>query len=188
MRNLQLEGIVIKRYNVGEADRLLVLFTKEQGKLKVLGKGIRKISSRRASHLEIFSQVNLSLHQNKTIPYVLEAQIINNFRNIRQNLRKIAISYHLCEIINKLLPEKEKNEELYNSLIETLLLLEKENSSVKIRRIIRFFVNNLLTKLGYITYNQDTAYSLLMTEIESITEQPLSTIKLLTKVSKEFES
>lgn len=185
MRNLQLEGIVVKRYNIGEADRLLVIFTKNQGKVKLLAKGIRKIISRRAPHLEIFSQVNILVHQSKNYSYITEAQLIYGFPKLRQNFRKIVITYHLCEIIDKLLPEKEKNEELYRLFFEALLCLEKENSALKIRQIVRFFVNNLLVKLGYMTDVKDTAYSLLLTEIENIIERPLATMKLLTKISQD---
>ena len=187
MDNFHLEGIVIKRINIGEADRLLTLFSKKQGKIKILGKGIRKIASRRAPHLEIFSQVNVFLHQGKIYPYVTEAQLIYGFSDLRKNFRKIVITYHLCEIIDKLLPEKEKNEELYHSFIDTLLFLEKENSAIRIRQGVRFFVNNLLTKLGYITHGKDTAYSQLIYEIENIIEKPLSTLRLLTKISREIE-
>lgn len=186
MDNFHLEGIVIKRINLGEADRLLTLFSKKQGKIKVLAKGIRKVASRRAPHLEIFSQVNVSLHQGK-FPFVNEAQLIYGFPQVRKNLRKIMIAYHLCEIIDKLLPEKEQNEELYRLFIDALLFIEKEKSSTKLRQTVRFFVNNLLTKLGYTTYKKESTYSQLINEIENIIEKPLSTLPLLTKISREIE-
>lgn len=187
MRNYRVEGIVLKRINIGEADRIIVLFTKYHGKIKVIGKGIRKLTSKRAPHLEIFSHVVVYLHETKFLPFVTEAQLIHSFGKLRENFRKVAIAYHLCEIVERLFPEKEKNKELYLSFLETLHLLDRESSPVKIRQQVRLFVHNLLLKLGYLPPNQKVTYSLLLSEIEKIIERPLSTLKLLTKIAQEIQ-
>ena len=55
IRTYKVNAIVLARRNIGEADKLITLFTKEYGKKKVLAKGIRRVSSRRAPYLEQFS-------------------------------------------------------------------------------------------------------------------------------------
>lgn len=185
MRNYKVLGIVIKRVNVGEADRIIILFTPKQGKIRVLGKGLRKLNSRRAPHLEIFSYVSVFIHESRYLPYVTEASLLNGFINIRKNFRKVAIAFHLCEIVDKLLPEKEKNEELFNSLLSVIRLLDSGQSYVEIRKGVRLFVEDMLLRLGYIHSNQKFTYSQLIAEIENIIEKPLKTLRLLTKLSKE---
>jgi len=65
MKSYKAEGIVIKRKNFGEADRILTVFTKKYGKIKVLAKGVRRITSRRGPNVELFNQVELVLHQGR---------------------------------------------------------------------------------------------------------------------------
>lgn len=185
MRNYRLEAIVLKRINVGEADRIITLLTKSQGKIKTIAKGIRKLSSRRAPHLEIFSHLNLYVHDTKFMPYVTEAQLLDGFPSIRNNLRKVAIAYHLCEIADKLLPEKEKNEGAFESILVVFTLLNKSASLTETRGAVRVFVQNLLQKLGYINLNSKLTYSQLIVKIEEIIEKPLKTLRLLTNLSKE---
>lgn len=187
MKSYRLEGIVIKRINIGEADRIIIFFSKESGKIKVLGKGIRKITSRRGPHLEIFSLVKVFIHESKIFPYITEAQLMYGFSQLRRSFRKVAIAYHLCEIVEELLPEREKNEMLYDSLVNALYLIENENSPEVIRKGVRVFVHSLLNKLGYLPPRKNFSYSQLISEIESIVERPLSTLRLLTKISRNLQ-
>src|SRR5260221_14392220 len=70
------ESIVLKRRNVGEADRILTIFTKRFGKMRVIAKGVRRITSRRAGHIEVFSHVVLTLHAYKNMDIVSKAAAI----------------------------------------------------------------------------------------------------------------
>ncbi|PIZ97846.1 MAG: DNA repair protein RecO, partial [Candidatus Levybacteria bacterium CG_4_10_14_0_2_um_filter_35_8] len=55
MNSYKTEGIVIKRRNLGEADKILTIFTKRYGKIQVKAPGIRKINSRRSPHVELLN-------------------------------------------------------------------------------------------------------------------------------------
>ncbi len=182
--NYRLEGIVLKRINVSEADRVITLLSSSQGKIRVIAKGIRKLNSRRAPHLEIFSHLTLYVHESKFLLYVTEAELIDGFIQVRKNFRKVTIAYHLCEITDKLLPEKEKNAGVFESLLAALALLNNSTSLTETRQGVRVFVQNLLQKLGYINLNQKLTYSQLIVRIEEIIEKPLKTLRLLTKISK----
>ena len=65
-RTYRVEAVVLRRIDFGEADRVLVLFTRERGKLPVVAKGIRRISSRMAGHLELFARPRSSLQRAPT--------------------------------------------------------------------------------------------------------------------------
>ena len=72
-RSYRAEAIVLKHHDWGEADRILTAFTREHGKLRVIAKGVRKIRSRRAGHLEPFTHVMLQLAKSKELPIVTQA-------------------------------------------------------------------------------------------------------------------
>jgi len=73
MRGFKTEGIVLKRRNFGEADRILTVFTKDRGKISVLAKGVRRITSRRAGNVELLNRVSIFLHQTRGMPILTEA-------------------------------------------------------------------------------------------------------------------
>ena len=60
-RSYRTEALVIRHTNFGEADRILTLYSREKGKIRVVAKGVRKLKSRKAGHLEPFTRVQLQL-------------------------------------------------------------------------------------------------------------------------------
>ena len=60
-RNIRVEAVVLRHSDWGEADRLLVIYSREQGKLRAIAKGLRKIQSRKAGHLEPFTRAAIML-------------------------------------------------------------------------------------------------------------------------------
>lgn len=181
MKRHKVEGIVIRRTKSGEADRIVVFFTPSLGKVRAIGKGLRRIKSKRAPHLEIFSVVQTILVENRLHNYyIAEVELINGFSGLRKDYRKITIAYHLCEIVDKMLPEKEKNKDLYYIFLDTLLNLNENQNTIESRTIVRKFVYNLLYKLGYLKEEEKHyTYSQLIFEIENIIEKPLKTLRLL---------
>ena len=60
-RSSKVEAVILQHSDWGEADRLLRIFSREQGKLKIVAKGARRIRSRKAGHLEPVTRVSLLL-------------------------------------------------------------------------------------------------------------------------------
>ncbi|MGH7246436.1 MAG: DNA repair protein RecO, partial [Candidatus Levyibacteriota bacterium] len=71
MKHFKVEGIIIKRRNMGEADRVLTILTKDQGKMTIKAKGVRKIASKRASHIEPLNKVTMSIYKKTHMPVLL---------------------------------------------------------------------------------------------------------------------
>ena len=82
MRSFRVEGIVIKRKDFGEADRILTVFTRHQGKIQVIAKGVRKINSRRSAHVELLNHCILNIHEAK-LPILTEAEALNHFSPLK---------------------------------------------------------------------------------------------------------
>lgn len=79
----KVEAVVIAHRELGEADRVVRVFSRENGKLVTLAKGVRKIQSRKAAHLEPFTQSALVLARGKTFWIITQAETINAFPQIR---------------------------------------------------------------------------------------------------------
>lgn len=146
LRHFSSEAIVLARRNHSEADRLLVLFTKDHGKLNLLAKGVRKLTSRKRGHIEVFSHVKFSVSLGHTWNLMTEVEALNSFDRVRRDLKKVAVGYYLMDVINKLTHGEEKNEELFLLALKSLSELE---SSDKLKSLRKNFVYEALTLLGF---------------------------------------
>jgi recombinational DNA repair protein (RecF pathway) len=144
------EGIIIKRRNYGEADRILTVLTPYKGKISITAKGVRRITSRRAGNVEVLNKVRLHIFEGKGLSVLTEAESIETFSKIKSDLVLSSYGSHLIELIDRLIPDNQLNPNAYNLLATTLTLLE-----VNPRQIwIRSFEIKLLAELGFWSNNQ----------------------------------
>ena len=73
------QAIVLRTQKLGEADRIITLFTKEHGRLRAVAKGVRRTKSKFGARLEPTSYVDLQLYSGKTFDIVTQAEGIENF-------------------------------------------------------------------------------------------------------------
>lgn len=139
------EGVVLKRRDFGEADRLLTLLTRSHGKLSVLAKGVRRITSRRSGNVELLNRVIVYLHPGKNFYLLTEAESLDTFQKIKEDLTLSTVAFHILEITDKLAAEGQENRNLYQLLVGVLKIL-----SVNPRQIfIRAFEVKILSILGF---------------------------------------
>ena len=62
------EAVVLRHSEYGEADRILTLFTRQRGKTRAIVRGVRRVTSRKAGHLEPFTHVKLQLAKGRDMP------------------------------------------------------------------------------------------------------------------------
>jgi DNA repair protein RecO (recombination protein O) len=172
-RRYSTEGIVLSKINYGEADRILTLFTKDQGKVRVIAKGVRKIKSRKRGHLEVFNQVRFSATKVHNFDIMTEAELIEGHSDLKKDLRKVSVAYYLVEIINKLTQTDEKHELLYYFLAEKLHELNETRSLKKFR--IKSACD-LLMELGFWPYGKELSDP--DSVIEDMIEKKLSTTRV----------
>src|SRR3989344_4204327 len=138
------EGLILKRSNFGEADRVITVLTDRYGKISVIAKGVRRITSRRAGNVELLNRVKLHLFKAKN--YKLnEAQSLETFPTIKNNLTLSTTAFHVIELVNRLTPEEQKNPRLYSLTLATLQILEKNPRQI----FIRAFEVKILAILGF---------------------------------------
>lgn len=176
-RTYKTEGIILKRTNFGEADKIITVFSKNHGKLRVLGKGIRKITSRRAPHLELFNQAAVFLHEGKNFDLVTEAQITNSYQEVRKDLGKIRAAYFAAELVDSLCPEKQVNRQVF-ILLENFLNEINKSKLSSYRNLCQKFASEIAVELGYLRREKISPDFDIINFIESIIERKLRTRKL----------
>lgn len=140
-------GIIVKRTAYGETDYILTLLSANHGKFTALAKGVRKITSRRGGHLDLFSHILLSLHVGSGFDLVTEVETLNNFATLRGDLEKISSSFFVCEVVNLLLPDGEKNYSVYRLVLETLNKIDSNQTPSQ--EVKGRFAKEILMDLGY---------------------------------------
>ncbi|MEK7565592.1 MAG: DNA repair protein RecO [Patescibacteria group bacterium] len=174
MRSYKTPGIILARRNFSESDKILTILTPGLGKIVILAKGIRRINSRRAPHLELFNEVGLVLHRGKTFDIVTESKIINNFPSLRQDLKLIGFVYYSAEVLERILPERQKHEPVYYNFQNFL----KNLSIVNTENIVKEFVVQLLWELGYLPKGQYPKMGV-TNFVESIIERKIRSKKFI---------
>jgi DNA repair protein RecO (recombination protein O) len=140
------EGIVLARRNFGEADRILVIYTKNFGKVSLLAKGIRRPKSRKRGHVEVFNNIKFQAVAGRGLDIMTEAEVIEDFSEVRKSLRKISLAYYLMEVVGRITHEGEEKTGVYCLLLTSL---QKLKSAKMLKKLRLDFITDLLITLGY---------------------------------------
>lgn len=140
-------AVVLRHSDWGEADRLLTLYTREQGKVRAIARGARKVTSRKAGHLEPFTHVTLQLARGRDLLIVTQAETVNAFLALREDLLKTGYAAYVLELIDRFTYEGEGGDAaLFRLITETLERVEKELDAWL---AIRYYEMRLLDHLGF---------------------------------------
>lgn len=145
-RNYQTEAIVIKKTKFGEADRLLTLFTLEHGKIRAIAKGAMRPKSKLGGNVELLTHSLLMLARGRNLDIITQAQTLNNFISIRDNLDLISCGFYVAELIDTFTEEDVEDRPLFELLLNTLKDLAESKDG---DRILRYFELRVLDHLGY---------------------------------------
>ncbi|MBC7264002.1 MAG: DNA repair protein RecO [Chloroflexi bacterium] len=140
------EAIVLKRSDLGEADRLLTLYTPDMGKLRVVAKGVRKPTSRKSGHVELFSLTDLLIARGRNLDIVTQAEVIEPHRILREDLLRASYAHYVSELVDRFTGEEEENFPLYRLLSSTL---DWVCTSGDLSLTVRYFELHLLELVGY---------------------------------------
>jgi DNA repair protein RecO (recombination protein O) len=140
------EAIVLRRRDQGEADRVLTVFTPDMGKQQLLAKGVRKITSRKAGHVELFTHSQFLVAKARTWGIVTQAETIHAFRPLREDLLRTSYAYYAAELVDRFTQEGDENRRLFELLLAALGWLGEARD---LRLLARFFELRLLALVGY---------------------------------------
>lgn len=139
-------AVILGRHDLGEADRILTLLTPGQGKLRAVARGIRRISSRKAGHLELLTHANLLLARGRTLDVITQAETVRSFPGLRVELERAGRAYYIAELAQAFAQEGQPGPGLFDLFLDTL---EEVESGEQPALAVRYFELHLLTLGGY---------------------------------------
>ena len=145
-RNYQTEAIIIKGVKLGEADRILTLYTPHLGKIQAVAKGVRRPRSKMAGHLELLTYSQVWLARGRNLDTVTGCQTINSFLQLKSDLWLTSCALYTTELVNQFAAEHIENYPLFQLLLKTLEPLCKDKDK---ELVLRYFEINLLNQVGY---------------------------------------
>lgn len=139
------EAIVLSRFDLGEADRVLTLITPGHGKLKAIAKGIRRPTSRLGGSLEPFAELTVGLARGRTFDVVTEVRVGHAWLGLRDSLESAATAWYLAELADRSLEERHEAQPMYALLRRAYELLD---AGMAPGRVARWYEMHLADELG----------------------------------------
>lgn len=118
------EAVVLRRVDLGEADRILTLYTPQYGKLRAVAKGVRRPVSKLGGHLELFTRARVMLARGRNLDVLTAAETSDPFRGLRDEgpeaLERIGVAYYLAELLDRFTEEGIENRAIWDLLVGAL--------------------------------------------------------------------
>jgi DNA repair protein RecO (recombination protein O) len=122
------QGIVLRTYRLGEADRIVVVLTEGHGKVRAVAKGVRKTKSRFGGRLEPTSHVSLQLYEGRELDVVTQADTLEHHRRVREDLDRLGKATAVLEAVDQVAQDREPSPQLYRMTVGALRSLEEQDS------------------------------------------------------------
>lgn len=157
------EAIILKRSDLGEADRIVTLFTPHKGKFHAVAKGSRRPVSKLAGHLELLNRSQLQVALGRNLDIITQAEVRENFLRLRTELWHMTCGFYLAELVDRFVEERMPHSDIYTLLLQTLRYLDADASALVQQRVqaapvqangktsllLRYFELHLLAAVGY---------------------------------------
>lgn len=205
MQGIKVEGIILKRRNLGEADRILTVLSHQRGKITILAKGVRRITSRRSGNVELLNRVLMYLHQGKNFLILTEATSLDTYPKLKEDLTLSTYAFHIIELVDKFTAENilspkdyfpggnQENQILYENLVNVLQRLSRNPRQI----LVRAFEVKILSLMGFANFQEDMDLHLeevsvdvrsLLKDLELSTWDEIEKLKIIEKDALELEA
>lgn len=139
-------AIVLRQRKLGEADKIVTLYSANHGKLDAVAKGVRRVKSRLAGHVEPLSHGSYLLARGRNLDIITQVQTIETFQPVRDDLDKLSRGLYLAELIDRSTEERSESFTLYRLLLDSLRRLALTEN---LDTVVRLFEMSVLGELGY---------------------------------------
>lgn len=151
--NYKTEAIILQARTRGEADTVFTLYTRDFGRIDVVGKSIRKATSKLKMNMSLFSCVEVSFVQGRGCNILTDASVIYNFKEAKKTLGKLSLLYKIAEVVLLLIRGQEKDEDVFLFILESFQKINKTKiAGKKLKLFFCFFSFRLLYFLGHKLY------------------------------------
>lgn len=142
----RLEAVVLYHRYLGEADKIVTLYSRERGKVRAVARGARRPRNRLLAGTQPYSHSDFLLFSGKGLDTISQCELKESFYTLREDLQRMAAAAYVAELYDLLIEEGEKNEGLFFLLLSTLHLL---TDGEDIDLALRYFELRFLSLLGY---------------------------------------
>ena len=148
----QTEGIILGKKEVGEADRIFSVLTKDFGRIDAISQGVRYVKSKLRYNLDDFSYSRIGLTMSGELWRIIDAEELGSWPDIRGNPKKLAVVFRLAGLINRMVRGQEPDASLWEEVKNSLVFLEKYNVEDEKNLLTFELLTNLkiLSHLGYV--------------------------------------
>jgi DNA repair protein RecO (recombination protein O) len=140
-----MHAITLSRRDFREYDQIVSLLTKEGGKLELLARGVKKITSKNSASLEPFSLVIIEVAKGKEIDYLTTANSVAVFKDLRADLTKSVRASYMVSLVDKLIVAGQKEDRVFDLLHSSLNKLLESGYDL----FLTVFVLKLMDALGF---------------------------------------
>lgn len=174
-QGVKIEGFIFKKTSLLNRDLTITIFCRELGRIRVMAKGVKKLTSRRGPHIETGNLINAVLSKNKDYYFLQETNLISGFSQIKKNQSKFQCLYLFLFILEKLLPENQKEEKMYRLFKSFMVDLSKRNDY---KKIMTDYLNNCISLMGYQENDKDKGLIEMTAFIEEIINEKLPSFNI----------
>ena len=145
-KNYTTDAINLRSYDLSDADKIVVMYSKEHGIIRSVAKGVKRPKSKLGARMDSLVANTLQFSRGRNLDTVCQAQTINSFKKIREDILKLSCSSYISEIVaNFGLEEDPASEETYNLLYSALLGLSESKTKKDILiSVIKFQLKMML--------------------------------------------
>jgi DNA repair protein RecO (recombination protein O) len=145
-REYQTEAVVIKKIKLGEADRILTLYTSEYGKIDAVAKGVRRPKSKMAGHLELLTYSQIRLARGRNLDTIIGSQTIESFLTLKNDLWLTSYGLYAAELLYQFSASHVPNLAMFKLFLDTLKYLSEAGNS---ELILRYYELYIVDNSGY---------------------------------------
>ncbi len=150
MANYKTHAINLKFHNLGEADKIVTIYSRDYGIVRCAAKGVKKSTSKLGGRMQAFSANNLMLAKGRNLDIICQAESIESFGKIRDDLTRLAYAFYCVELVNHFGTENDPNSpKIYDALFETLKNISMFNEVEEILWAVMRFKLKLSEYSGY---------------------------------------
>lgn len=143
---IKTRGIIIRKMDLGEADRIFTVLTQDRGKIRVVAKGVRRGTSKLAGYLDLLRCNDFELAEGRNLDIVTGAMSVANFGEDMTDLNSFGIRLYLCEVIEKTVEEEAPVQGIYELLSESLSAIQQKTMPSLLAK--SYFEMKLLSLFG----------------------------------------
>lgn len=121
------DSIILKTYPLGEADRIVVFLSRDQGKLRGVAKGARRLKNRFGAALEPLTHCRITFFEKETRDLVLvqSSELLDSPLKLFQDYERAVLAAHMVDLVDRFLPEHEPHDEVFRLMRMTVRALEQ---------------------------------------------------------------